>query len=141
MDLKTTQGKLKLGLYIGIGVGVLVVLVKLKSKLGARGKILRKLGGKGKNTLTNDKKGNAEGTNTQLVYDPEFDAKQLKTAMDGWGTSEKIIWNTLSGLDKTKAKAVETYFNTYLGEGDSLDAWFKGDLSTSDYNKAMAYFK
>lgn len=139
MDISTKEGKIKLAIYLGIGVGVIAIAITLKKKLGARGKILRKLGNK--KNLTDDKKGNADGKNTQVVFNPSYDAGRLKYAMDGAGTYENIIWETLEPLSKSQREAVRQYFNNYLGEGDSLMTWFEGDLSGSSLRKAKAYFK
>lgn len=133
---KQTQKKVIVGSII---LGVAVTGFMVYRKLGARGKILRKLGGR-KGNLSNDKKGNLQGKNTEIKFDPSQSANELKVAMKGWGTNESKIWNALDPLTKEQRLQVKSYFDTYLGNGNSLFEWFEGDLSGDDLIKAKAYF-
>jgi hypothetical protein len=86
-----------------------------------------------KNTL-NRKTANAD--NDQ--FDPVIAAKKLRTAMQGWGTNESMIWGVLDGATGSQLAAV---YNAYQSEyGEDLFERFEQELSGEEYNRAMAYF-
>ena len=131
----------KKAITIGIVIAVGVIAFKIIRGQIAKKKLLREFGDI--KTVTDPTRGNVGGfkiPNQQAGFDPRHFAVQLKDAMDGAGTDEQVIWNTLEPLSKTQRKAVATYFGTYLGEGDTLDEWFEGDLSGKDLQRARGYF-
>jgi|DEB0MinimDraft_4_1074332.scaffolds.fasta_scaffold123839_2 hypothetical protein len=138
MDISTKEGKIKLAIYLGLGIGVAYVGLKVYQKVTGRGKVLRKLGNK--SILSKESKGNLQGKNTKVQFDPKFPAEQLYKAMKGWGTDENLIWNTLEPLNKEQRNSVKQYFDAYLGKGESLFQWFEDDLDGSELAKAKGYF-
>jgi len=79
-----------------------------------------------------------KGTDTK--FNPKESAENLYKAMKGWGTNEKLIWNTLDPLDSQKRIEVKNYFDANFGNGEDLIAWFKDDLDGADLKKALAYY-
>ena len=117
-------------IYIGIGAVVVSVVAIL---------FLKKRASKNRETEYFPVPTTPSGSETKPIekFDPKPFAVNLKTAMKGWGTDEDMIWNTLSPLSQKQRIAVETYFNKNLGEGDTLEAWLKGDLGSDDLERAM----
>ena len=71
-------------------------------------------------------------------------AYKLYKSMKGWGTDEKLLFDTLKSIHKERGNEVYLVmasFNKHYGDGDTLDIWFSGDLSGSELRKAQAYFK
>jgi len=125
MDIQSKEGKIKLAIYLGIGLGVALVGRKLYLKLSGRNKVLRKLGDK--SILTKENKGNLEGKKTEIEFDPKFPAEQIYKAMDGLGTNATLFRDTISPLSKEERKQVKTYFELYLGEGQTLNEWIDSE--------------
>lgn len=129
----------KLGAMIGVGF----IVFQLIRKAIIKRKVLREFGDI--RTITNNKRGNKGGfTIPQNVKTQTFQsrsyAQRLYDAMKGLATDEDLIWTTLEPLTTEQRNKVRNYFNTYFGNGESLDQWFADDLSGKDLQRARAYF-
>jgi len=129
----------RLGAMLGVGYIIFQVIRKAIVKR----KVLREFGDI--STITNNKRGNKGGftlpKNTQtLTFKPRLHAQRLYDAMKGLGTDEDMIWTTLEPLTSVDRKKVRNYFNTYFGNGYSLDQWLADDLRGRNLQRARAYF-
>lgn len=79
------------------------------------------------------------GSGIPQGWSPKPVADQLEGAMSGWGTSDEQIWNALGDLNDDQLAAVYNAFG--VREGTDLFGWFQSDLSGSDLQRAMDYFK
>ena len=137
--MEVSKDKIKLGIKIGIGIGFLLVGYKVISKISANASLKRSFGDL--MIFTNSNKGNKGGFEVveQGDFNPRPYAQKLYDAMEGWGTNESKIFSTLNPLNSDQIQAVKKYFNTYFGEGESLEDWFNSELSGDDLDKALSY--
>ena len=137
------EAKTVVAIKIGVGLGLLFITYKVLKKYVIKTGVLSSFGDKG---FASDKGGNKGGftlpqETVQTEFDPRMSALNLKNAMEGIGTDDSLFWATVEPLSKEELKTVESYFNTYLGEGETLEEWINGDFSDSDLQKALNYFK
>ena len=133
------KGYIKLGAFLGLGYIIYKVVrqqIIKKNVLASFGDI---------KTLTDNKKGNKGGfslpkNEPQNKFDAHYPAKALHDAMNGLMTDENKIWDTLDPLTQKEREEVRKHFNTYFGDKESLQQWFRDDLSGKELSKALSYF-
>ncbi len=65
------------------------------------------------------------------------DAKTIHDAVEGWGTDEAAIFNTLLPLNKSQIKQLKVVYKTMYGVGLMQD--LRGDLNNSELQTALIY--
>lgn len=79
------------------------------------------------------------GKGIPLGWSPTQDVISLHDAMEGWGTDEEIIFNTLDGLTRDQLSAIyNEYGNRYKKD---IIQDFESELSGDNLKRAINYFK
>lgn len=128
---------------LAITVIVLLALYYIFKITGIGKDIKQKLKPLPKATLPDGQDGSqAQGynptTNMMEAYNPRQDVIRIKNAMEGFGTDEQAIFDTLEGKNDGQLVAIYNDFGSYTG--DDLFEWFNDDLNGNDLARAMAYF-